>query len=176
MREGTKPVVTLFESISVNGMIARPNDDAGFFTDINWTAFVDLAISAGAMVWGRKTHEMYRRQAVASMPGVHGFVLTSNGRFKVEEGWNVAASPEEAAALAAKAGAKELVVAGGATVNTSFARSGLVDRIVLNVESLLIGEGIPLFSPAKFDMHLQFRESRKLTPTVIQLHYDVRRA
>ena len=91
MKRKSQPiVVTLFESISVNGIIARTNDDAGFFTNINWTAFIDIAKKAGAMVWGRKTHEMYGGSAVADLKGVHGFVLTSNQKLRVENGWKVA--------------------------------------------------------------------------------------
>lgn len=175
MKAKTRPIVTLFEPISVNGIIARPNDDAGFFTDINWTAFIDIAKEAGAMIWGSRTDEMYGGSAIAGLEGVHCFVLSSNRKFKLEDGWRVATTPKEAVELAAEAGAKELAVVGGASVNAAFASAGLIDRVELDVESVLIGEEVPLFTPAEFDIHLQLRDIKKLTPTVIQLHYDVRR-
>ena len=56
-------VVTLFMSMSVNGMIARPHGSEDFLSNINWQAFVDLAKAAGAVAWGRKTHEKFRRVA-----------------------------------------------------------------------------------------------------------------
>ena len=67
MQAKAQPVVTLFESMSLNGIIARPNDDAGFLTDINYTSWIELVNAAGAMVWGRETHEMFRG-ALADMP------------------------------------------------------------------------------------------------------------
>jgi dihydrofolate reductase len=167
--------VTLFESISVNGMIARPDDDAGFFTNINWTAWIDLTREAGGMVWGRRTHDMYRGAAVPELEGIQGFVLTRDPGYATEAGWRVAASPEEVIELAGKSGVKGLVVAGGSSVNGAFAEAGLLDRVVLDVESIAVGEGIPLFPPGKFDLHLTLRDVRRLTPTVVQLHYDVRR-
>ena len=174
VKRNAQPIlVTLFESISVNGIIARPDDDAGFFTNINWTAFIDVAKEAGAMVWGRRTHEMYGGQAIADLQGVRGFVLTSNRKFRVEVGWRVATTPKEAVKLAAEAGSKGLAVVGGSSVNAAFAQAGLIDKVVLNVESVLIGEGIPLFAPTKFDIHLELREIKKLTSTVIQIRYDV---
>jgi dihydrofolate reductase len=131
MTAQTQPVGTLFMSISLNGMIARPDGSEDFFTDINWHAFVDLAQDAGAVAWGRETHEIFRRQAVADMPDVRGFVLTSNRAFQVEKGWTLATSPEETITLATQADAKELLVVGGAKVNAAFARGHLIVRVVL---------------------------------------------
>lgn len=168
-------VVTLFMSMSVNGMIARPHGSEDFLSNINWQAFVDVAKAAGAVAWGRKTHEKFRRVAVADIPGVRGFVLTSNRAFQDESGWQVATSPEETVAMAAQAGVRELLVVGGASVNAAFAQQRLVDRVVLNIESVLIGQGIPLFASGVFDLQLHLREIRTLSPTVRQMHYDVLR-
>ena len=52
MQTKSLPVVTLFESMSLNGIIARPDDDAGFLTNINYTSWIDIVNEAGAMVWG----------------------------------------------------------------------------------------------------------------------------
>ena len=168
-------VVTLFESMSVNGIIARPDGDASYFGDNSWQAFVDLAREAGATVWGRRTHRPFSEQAIADLRGVHKLVLTSNRELEVGSGWELAASPEEAVKLAAEAGAKELIVAGGAMVNTAFARAGLIDRMVIDVGSIVMGEGLPLFTPAKFDLNLHLRDVKYPLPTVVQLHYDVLR-
>ena len=43
---------------------------------------------------------------------------------------------------------KSVVVTGGSKMNSSFAKSGLIDEVILNVEPVIIGEGIPLFDPA----------------------------
>ena len=116
---------------------------------------------------------MYGQPAIASLRGVHCFVLTSNRKFEPGGSWKVAATPNAAMDMAAASGAKELVVSGGSTVNAAFATSGLVDRVILNVESVLIGRGIPLFPPGDFDVQLQFRDVKKLTSTVVRLYYDV---
>ena len=125
------------------------------------------------MAWGRKTHEIFRRPAVADMPEVRGFVLTSNRAFQVEKGWTLATSPEETITLATHAGTTELLVVGGAKVNAAFAQRHLIDRVVLDIESVLIGEGIPLFASSDFDLPLRLRTIKTLSSTVIQLHYDV---
>ena len=175
MSTDTKPVVTLFEAISVNGMITRTDGDASPFS-ASLKSFVDLAQAAGAVVWGRTTHEGVRVSEFAKeIPGVHRFVLTSNRELKVESGWKVVTTPEEAVESAAEAGAKELIVAGGGIVNTSFAKAGLLDRVVLDVYAIAYGEGLSLFAPGRFNLDLQLREIKYPTPTIVQLHYDVRR-
>jgi riboflavin biosynthesis pyrimidine reductase len=64
-------------------------------------------------------------------------------------------------------------VVGGPTVNTAFAQRHLLDRVVLDIEAVVIGEGLPLFAVSTFDVPLRFREIKTLSPNVIQLHYDV---
>ena len=174
MSVDTKPVVTLFEAISVDGMIARTDGNASPF-GVSLQTFVDIVQAAGAVVWGRVTHEGTSRTGFGRIPGIHRFVLTSNREYSVESGWTVVTTPEEAVKLAAEAGVQELIVAGGAIVNTAFARAGLLDRVVLDVAATVMGEGIPLFAPAKIDLDLHLREVKYPVPTVVQLHYDVQR-
>ncbi len=50
----------LHRAISLNGMVARENDDTDFLAHDNWDIFVELAHQTGAMILGRKTHEIVR--------------------------------------------------------------------------------------------------------------------
>ena len=168
-----RPVVTLFDSASANGAIARQDDNAGYLTDINFTWWLDLCMKEGAMVWGRRTHEIYAPSMASSLRGPACFVLTSNANFKVGQGWRVATSPAEAVKMAASASARGLVVSGGSSVNTAFVKAGLVDRVIINFEAILVGDGKPMFSPDKFELPLQLRGVERLTETVVQLRYDV---
>ena len=168
-----RPQVTLFQSISLNGLIGRPDGNGDFFTNVNWTAWIDLTLETGAMVWGRTSHDIFRRAAVPQLKGIHGYVLTSDRDYRTEEGWKVATSPQEAVELAHRDGVERMLVVGGQTTNTAFAKAGLIDRVVLDVESVLIGHGMPIFAPAHVDLQLDLKDVKRLTPTVIQLHYDV---
>ena len=161
-----------------NGITARQDDSTDFLTGINWTAFVDLAKKKGAMLWGRRTHEVVRAWGAATLHdlhGVRGIVLTSNQKFRVDEGWEVATSPEEILMRLEKDKVNELLVVGGPAINTAFASGGFIDELILNVESVVVGQGLLLFSPAEFTLPLDLRSVTKLTSTVIQLHYIVGR-
>ena len=174
-RRTGRPTVTLFKSVSLNGMIGRPGGEGDFFTNINWSSWIDLTRATGAMAWGRRTHDIFRRAAVPELRGIKGYVLTTDRGYRVEEGWKVAGSPQEAVELAAKDGVEGMLVVGGATTNAAFARAGLLDRVIVNVEGALIGQGMPMLAGENVDVPLLFRQAERLTDTVVRLHWDVAR-
>lgn len=167
---------TLFDSISVNGMMGRPDGRGDFFTDHCWHGFVQVARATGAMIWGRRTHDVARGLggALAQLSGIRGVVLTSRRDYAVEPGWQVAASPREALDRLAAAGASGTLVAGGQTVNTAFLSQGLLDEVMLFVESVLIPRGMPLFAPTDApDVRLELMEVARPTDSVLSLRYRV---
>lgn len=169
--------VTLFMAISVNGLIGRPDGRGDYFTDVNWTGFVELAKRTGALVWGRRTHDHLRSRsphAVGELDGVKGIVLTSSRSYRLEPGWQVADSPRAALAALEQQGLRQTLVVGGALVNAAFAREGLIDEVVLFVESVIIGRGLPLLAPEPVDIPLELLAADRLTQTVLRLHYRVR--
>lgn len=167
--------VTLFESISVNGMMGRPNGVGDFFSPYCWTAFVEVAKQTGAMVWGRVTHDAFRGMAAAveQLAGVHGVVLTKRCDYAPGPGWQVAGSPGEALEVLRRAGVGDALVVGGQTVNTAFLREGLLDEVVLLVESVVIGRGMPVFAATDADLRLDLIDVTRATDTVVRLRYRV---
>lgn len=162
--------VTLFESITLNGMIARADGRGDFFTSHCWAGFRDIANEAGALVWSRTTHDHVRGFAAGiGELRVKGLVLTRDPAYPTEEGWTTAASPEAAVATLAADGAEHVIVAGGQTVNTSFASAGLLDEVVVFVESVVIGRGLTVL--ADRDMpDLRLRPTGVSQPTDSVIH------
>lgn len=169
--------VTLFMSISVNGMIARPNGRGDFFTDVCWHGFAELAHEKGAVIWGRNTHELvsgwtsFSRDLVGKR--TRGVVLTRNAAYPVQPSWEVASSPRAALEQLRERGIEQALVAGGTTVNTAFLREGLIDNVTLFVEAVIIGAGMPLVEPEPLDVSCRFIDMKRLTESVIRLDYTV---
>ena len=61
-------------------------------------------------------------------------------------------------------------------MNTAFARAGLIDQVIINVESVVVGRGIPLFAPEGFDLRLKLIEMKRMREEIVQLHYEVRKS
>lgn len=168
--------VTLFMATSVNGLIARPDYREDFLSRRNWDSFLECASRTGALIWGRKTHEKFRRygpQYFETMQGFRKVVVSTDRALSLEEGFERAGSPAEAVAVLQGHGLQEATLAGGSILNTSFAEEGLIDAVEVNIESVVVGRGIPLFAPGTFDLALQLSDVKQLGDGLVQLRYVV---
>ena len=73
----------------------------------------------------------------------------------------------------AKLGYREVLLAGGPTLNSSFAKAGYINEIILYVEPAVIGEGKALFYPRNFNMRLALRSVQRTSGYII-LKYKVK--
>jgi dihydrofolate reductase len=170
--------VTLFMATSLNGLIARPDYREDFLSRRNWDSFLDCARRTGALIWGRKTHEKFRRygrQYFQTMNGLRKVVVSTDRAFSLEQGFELAGSPSEALAVLQGHGLQEATLAGGSILNTSFAKEQLIDAVEINIEPVVVGRGIPLFAAGDFDLALQLADVRQLGDGLVQLRYVVRR-
>ena len=66
-----------------------------------------------------------------------------------------------------------MVVGGGSRINTSFLRARLADELILDVEPVIVGEGISLPVHGPMNVKLRLLGIRKLNKNLIQLRYAV---
>src|SRR5262245_8154077 len=115
MNAQSNPTIILGMSMSVNGMIARENDSTDFLSHGEWPLFMELAHQTGALLWGRKTHEIirgYGEQVLQSFDGLFRIVISHNPHLRLEPDWQVATSPQQAISLLATAGRSRALLAG----------------------------------------------------------------
>jgi dihydrofolate reductase len=168
--------VILYMAMSVNGLIARENGDEDFLSETNYQTFVGLAHKSGCMIWGRKTHEAvrnYERDAFKPIEDIKKIVVSRNIDFQLEDGFEIVKSPKKALDKLNQQGFKEVILTGGSSLNSSFAKENLIDEVILNIQSIIVGEGVPLFSPENFELALKLKEVKKVSNEIIQLHYIV---
>jgi dihydrofolate reductase len=164
-------------SMSLNGMAARENDSTDFLAHGEWLLFVELARQTGAIVWGRKTHEIirgYGEQVLQGFDGLVRIVISHDSHLPLEVGWQIATSPQQAIDLLTSASQAQALLGGGASLNTAFARAGLINEVVINMESVIVGCGVPLFASQDFDLRLGLLEMKQVRDEVVQLRYQVR--
>ena len=168
--------VILYMAMSVNGIIARENNEEDFLSHDNWNTFLQLANQTGCMIWGRKTHEIvkkWEKEYWDEIKNIRKVIISRNPNLKLEEGCLLANSPQDALEKLTKEGFESVILTGGATLNTSFVKAGLIDEVILNVESIAVGKGIPLFSPQDFDLKLQLLGLKKISESIVHLRYKV---
>lgn len=169
--------IILTMAISANGIIASKTGSEEFLSDVNWHQFVKLAHKIGCCIWGRKTYE-----AVLSWEGEYlkdiqdvKKIIVSRSDLKLKEGFELAHSPEGAVKLLEKAGFQEAIVTGGSILNSEFAKRGLIDEIILDVNPSVVGNGIPVFHPEEFALSLKLLNVEKITDEIVELHYEVKK-
>lgn len=163
-------------AMSVNGKIARKNGEEDFLSHENWKKFVSLAKEYGNFVIGRKTYkavkdwnENYNFDDIA---GAEKIVISKNSSQTLDKGYTLANSPKDAVEKLLQKGFEKILVTGGAAINSAFAKEKLLDEIILNVEPVFIGQGIPLFSEDEFDIQTELIATEKLG-NILTLHYKV---
>lgn len=139
-------------AISANGIIATKTGSEDFLSEDSWIQFVKLASKVGCLIWGRKTYD-----AVVKWEGnyLHDLkdvkkIIVSRERIKLKEGFTLADSPEQALAILNEAGFQEAIITGGSTLNSQFAKRGLIDEVILDINAVILGTGIPVFAPEDF--------------------------
>ena len=168
--------IILYMAISVNGIIARKNGAEDFLSHENWEKFESLAKEHGNFVVGRKTYEAVKSWGenynFDTITNVEKVVISQNPSLTLNETYTVARSPKAAIEKLSQKGFKNILVTGGATINSAFAKENLLDEIILNVEPVMIGQGVPLFSEENFDLTVELISSVK-NNGLLTLHYRV---
>jgi len=166
--------VLLYMAQSLNAKIARENYQEDFLSSLNWEEFLDFAEEIWCIV-GRKTYEEVMDWDDYTFADVEAqcIVVSNNTELNIEETFTLANSPKDALEKAAEAGYEEVLLTGGAGLNSSFLKEKLVDEIIINVEPFILGKGIPVFSGENFEYRLEFKEVRKLKEGIVQLRYNI---
>lgn len=163
--------VVLLMALTADGMIAR---DQNHFPD--WTSRQDKAMfkqvtqKAGALIMGSRTYDAIGKP----LPGRKNIVLTRNKQRQSSHRDLVYTDREPNALLIdlEDDGFHEVILAGGATINTLFARQGLIDEIHVTYSPKIFGTGLTLFA-GEMSMDLQLLEFEKLGPDEILVRYRV---
>ena len=164
-------------AISANGIIATKTGSEDFLSHDNWLQFVRLARKVGCFMWGRKTYEAvikWEGDYLSDLKSVKKVIISSS-ELKLKKGFTLAHSPEEALKMLADEGFKEAIITGGSITNSYFAKKGLIDEIILDVNPSIIGEGIPVFAPEDFVLKLDLLNVERVGNGVVEFRYKVQK-
>ena len=166
-------------TISANGYIARENNSEDFLSHINWNVFVRIAEDIGCFVVGRKTYEIVKKFYTSgynfdTVKAVR-IVISNKPPYVPVKGYIFVKSPAAAIKKAKELGFKKLLLAGGGKTNSAFMKKELVDEVIFDVEPFVLGNGISVFAPQKFEYKLKLLKAKTLKEGILQIHYNVLR-
>lgn len=163
-------------AISLNGIIAGEDGNEDFLSHDNWIEFSAFSNKIGCLIWGRKTYQSvitWDKSYLDVMANVKKVILSHDTSLKLKEGFQLATSPQEALEILRKDGFKEAILTGGSTNNSTFAKAGLINEVIVDVEPAIVGKGISLFKPEDFLLRLELLNTKQLKSGILQLHYKV---
>jgi len=155
---------------TVNGYIAREDGETPWSKE-EWQNFSKMVKSARNLVIGRKTYEAMKENDEFSKIGNPFMVIVSSK--SLGPGVTTVGSPKEALRMLKKEKYETALVAGGGKLNSSFLKEKLVDEIYLDIEPLIFGKGIRLFSEDDLDAKLELLGTKSISQNTVQLHYAV---
>ncbi len=159
-------------AITLDGKIAKDSDH---FPD--WTGksdkkfFMQRTKQAGCLVMGSKTYDTIGRP----LPERKNIIMTRKDR--VSESDNLVFTndtPQQIIDQCNEEGYTEIILAGGAQINTLWAQQNLIDEIILTISPLIFGEGISLFAD-RVELNLELHELTTLEDNLICVHYKVKK-
>ena len=154
---------------TLDGKIAKHADH---FPD--WTGpadkrlFVRETRRAGAIIMGSKTFDTIGKP----LPGRRNIVMSRDER-RVSQWENLVYTslpPKGILDQLEKEGFQRVVIAGGARINTLFARAGLIDEILVTITPMVFGSGIALFDEG-VSAELSLIRVSQIDPERVCLHY-----
>lgn len=161
--------------MSVDGFIAN-TDGIPFFPQGAWEDWCALVNEAGSVIAGRRSVEQLKDDEMSSILNPrHKIVLSSQNIDYSESGWQHAKSPAEALGVLQEAGVEEAIIGGGRAIYHCFMRDSLVDEIVIDLQPVAFGAGVPVFGDVFDTAQLKLLDTRPLNEDAIRLRYQVLR-
>jgi dihydrofolate reductase len=170
-------IASVFVGTSLDGFIARSNDDLDFLPPGGGEphGYDEFIASVDAIVIGRRTFEKVR--SFDAWPyGRKRVIVLSNERLDLSgiDGLveQMAGEPATVVAALARRGLEHIYVDGGVTIQR-FIRAGLIDRLIVTRVPVLIGSGIPLFGTLDRDVALEHVATRSFPTGLVQSEYRI---
>jgi dihydrofolate reductase len=174
----TSRKVILYIATSLDGYIAKPNDDLGFLSmvqkdgeDYGYTDFVN---SVDTVILGRKTYDWVRKQVpVFPHADKHCYIITRTARPAIGmTEFYTGKLKELILRLRSKQG-KNIFIDGGAEIINELLKENLIDEFIISVIPVLVGNGTRLFKDGRPEQKLKLITAKQFDTGLTQLHYKL---
>lgn len=174
--------VILYIASSLDGYIARPDGAVDWLDEVAAPVegagedfgYGEFFAGIGTVLMGRVTYEQLLTFDVDyPYPGTAGYVFSRtraghrDDNVEFVDGANI---PQFVAGLKAHS-CKNIWLVGGGLLIQEFVRHDLIDRYIVTVMPVILGEGIPMFPPPTPQVDLELLESRSFAGGMVQLTY-----
>lgn len=170
--------ISLFIATSLDGYIAKPNDDLSFLKRVEKEGedygYAEFTSKIDTIIMGRRTYD-YVVKEIGTSHYDNGqrdvYVITrtetpQTGRTIFYTG----SIPELVKRLKSEKG-KDIYCDGGAEIINELLKYDLIDEFIISVIPVLLGNGTRLFKDRRPELTLEFIEAKTFETGLAQLHY-----
>lgn len=175
--------LSLFIATSLDGYIAKPNDDMSFLKlvekegeDYGYAKFTE---TIDTIILGRRTYDWVMKE-IGSSHYDNGtrdvYVITRTAKPSVgRTTFYTGNLPDLVKQLKSQEG-KNLYCDGGAEIIHELLKNDLIDEFTISVIPVLVGDGTRLFKDNRPEQVLEFISSKSFDTGLLQLHYKRKRS
>lgn len=170
--------LSLFIATSLDGYIAKPNDDLSFLKlvekegeDYGYAAFTE---NIDTIILGRKTYDYVLRE-IGTSHYDNGqrdvYVITRTARPGAGRTTFYTGELTELIKRLKSAGGKNIYCDGGAEIIKELLQHDLIDEFIISIIPILVGNGTKLFADNRPEQQLEFVNAKSFETGLVQLHY-----
>ncbi|MCZ2085305.1 MAG: dihydrofolate reductase family protein [Ignavibacteriales bacterium] len=168
--------VILYIAASLDGYIAKPNDDLSFLSivqkddeDYGYSVFIN---SVDTVILGRKTYDWVMKQVpVFPHADKNTFIITRNAKPSIGKVNFYSGSLKELISKLKSESGKNIFIDGGAEIVHELLKENLIDEFIISIIPVLVGSGIKLFKDGRPEQTLELVSVKKFEKGLAQLHY-----
>jgi len=170
--------VILYIASSLDGYIAKPNDDLSFLSrvqkegqDYGYAEFIE---NVDTVILGRKTHDWVMKQ-VKEFPHAQldSYIITRTPKQDIGKIKFYTGNLKELVLRLKQEKGKNIFIDGGAEIVNELLKEKLINKFYLSIVPILLGDGIRLFKNGLPEQNLRLISSKQFETGLIQLQYEL---
>lgn len=174
--------LSLFIATSLDGYIAKPNDDLSFLKlvekDGEDYGYSEFTANIDTIILGRKTYDFVLKEIGSSHydNGQRDFyVITRTERPKIGRTTFYTGNLTELVQQLKSESGLNIYCDGGAEIINELLQHDLIDELIISIIPVLVGNGTRLFKDNRPEQELEFMSAKSFDTGLIQLYYKRKR-
>jgi dihydrofolate reductase len=171
-------ILSLYIATSLDGYIAKPNDDLSFLKLVEKEGedygYAEFTSTIDTIILGRRTYDWVLKEIGASHydNGERDvYVITRTERPGVGKTKFYTGNLTELVQELKSENGKNIYCDGGAEIVNELLKNDLIDEFIISVVPVLVGDGIRLFKDGRPEQQLELVNTKTFDTGLTQLHY-----
>ncbi|MGE4290460.1 MAG: dihydrofolate reductase family protein [Salinivirgaceae bacterium] len=174
--------VSIFIATSLDGYIAKPNDDLSFLKMVEKPGedygYAGFTATIDTLILGRKTYDWVVRE-IGSSHYDNGerqvYIITRTARPAIGNTQFFTGNPGDLVRRLKAQNGKNIYCDGGAEIINELLKQDLIDELIVSVIPVLLGQGTRLFNGGRPEQAIELVNTKAFDTGLVQLHYRRKR-